>query len=128
MSRYLFCSSAWRWPYCRCRHSPLISPGLFKSKPPAVEDERQETLAQIREAQDQLMLLQYKLRTLDKRKAKEEAAAQHGKGSQAQSGAGESNWQEVDQQHLKPSVAGVYTYLLYDGGEIGAAARATWKT
>jgi len=95
--------------------------GLFKSKPPAVEDERQETLAQIREAQDQLMLLQYKLRTLDKRKAKDEAAAQRGKGSQAQSGAGESNWQEVDQQHLKPGLAGVYTYLLYEGGENGAA-------
>lgn len=95
--------------------------GLFKSKPPMVEDEREETIVQIREAQDQLMLLQYKLRTLEKQKVQKEAAGRQGKAPQAQSGTGESNLQEVDQQHLNPGLAGVYTYLLYNGEETDTA-------
>jgi hypothetical protein len=91
--------------------------GIFKSKPPVVEDERQATIEQIRETQDQLMLLQYKLRTLEKQKAQKEAATHQGKAPQTQYGTGESNWQEIDQSHTKPGVSGIYTYLLYSSEE-----------
>ena len=93
---------------------------IFKTKPPVVEDEREATVAQIREAQDQLILLQYKLRDLEKRKALEEAA-QQGKSPQTQAATGPANWQELDQLHVKPGASGIYTYLLYAGSEADSA-------
>ena len=93
--------------------------GLFKGKPAPVEDERQATIAQIRETQEQLMLLQYKLRSMEIEKA------QKGKAQQAQTGTGENNLQEVDQLHIKPAVSGIYTYLLFYGEENDAATQGS---
>lgn len=88
--------------------------GLFKSKPPLTEEERKETIERIRKVQDQLMLLQDKLRALEKRKAMEEAAKAAATGAPPPV-AGEINWQEIDQTTVDPGEFGLYTYLLYSG-------------
>ncbi|NJC87610.1 MAG: hypothetical protein FIB02_03620 [Desulfuromonas sp.] len=87
--------------------------GIFAPKPPPAADERKETGERIREAQEQLQLLQDKLRALNKRRAAE-TAAQPGAIANA-TGAGETNWQAIDQANLNPGELGLYTYLLYAG-------------
>lgn len=93
---------------------------MFKSKPPLTETERKETLQRIRQVQEQLQLLQDKLRALEKRKAQEEA----GKAGtpDAERIAGEANWQGVDQTTVSPGEFGLYTYVLFAGGDDNRAA------
>lgn len=109
---------------------PLIIPSpsraldlssMFKSKPPLTEDERKDTVERIRQVQDQLKLLQDKLRALEKRKAMEAAAKAAPDGSPV-AVAGEVNWQEIDQTTVKPGEFGLYTYVLFAGDETDSNA------
>lgn len=106
--------------------SPLPSPAfelgeMFKSKPPLTEQERRDTIERIKSVQDNLKLLQEKLRVLERRKA-QEAAAARSEEPKSQPVAGEINWQAVDQNTVGPGDFGVYTYLLYNGSDTDAAA------
>lgn len=90
-----------------------------KSLPPA--DERRETIERIRETEDQLRLLQGRLRAIEKRRAVETAASS---GTAApESAAGEVNWQAIDQSNVNPGEFGLYTYLLYAGDGAAHSAR-----
>lgn len=93
---------------------------IFTPKPLPAVDERKETIERIRETEGQLKLLRDKLRSLEKRRALDTAAAA---GADFEAVAGEVNWQAIDRTALNPGEFGLYTYLLYAGDGAGHSAR-----